>query len=141
MSLTNEEHQTLVQRELSKAHEAYEDIEILKASKRWNGAANRLYYAVFHAVNALFINDGLEAGRHKTSHSLFSMHYVKTGLLPIDYGRLYTNLQRLREKSDYNCFFDVSEKDIEEGITIAADFIQAIEHLIIQRNKYLSNNG
>ena len=24
-----------------------------------------------------------------------------------------TNLQRLREKSDYNCFFDVSEKDIE----------------------------
>jgi hypothetical protein len=52
-----------------------------------------------------------------------------------------TNLQRLREKSDYNCFFDVSEKDIEEGITIAADFIQAIEHLIIQRNKYLSNNG
>lgn len=113
MSLTNEERQTLVQRELSKAHEAYEDIEILKASKRWNGAANRLYYAVFHAVNALFINDGLEAGRHKTSHSLFSLHYVKTGLLPIEYGRLYNNLQRLREKSDYNCFFDVSEKDIE----------------------------
>lgn len=134
MSLTNEERQTLVQRELSKAHEAYEDIEILKASKRWNGAANRLYYAVFHAVNALFINDGLEAGRHKTSHSLFSLHYVKTGKLPLDYGRLYNNLQRLREKSDYNCFFDVSEKDIEEGITIAADFIQAIEHLIIQRN-------
>ena len=114
MSLTSEERQTLVQRELEKAHEAFEDIEILKDSKRWNGAANRLYYAVFHAVNALFINDGLEAGRHKTSHSLFSLHYVKTGLLPLDYGRLYNNLQRLREKSDYNCFFDVSEQDIED---------------------------
>ena len=77
MSLTNEERQILVQRELEKAYEAYEDIEILKARGRWNGAANRLYYSVFHAVNALFINDGLEAGRHKTSHSLFSMHYVK----------------------------------------------------------------
>ena len=98
MSLNNEERQILVQRELQKAHEAYEDIEILKARGRWNGAANRLYYSVFHAVNALFINDGIEAGRHKTSHSLFSMHYIKTGILPIDYGHLYNNLQRLREK-------------------------------------------
>ena len=98
MSLNNEERQILVQRELQKAHEAYEDIEILKARGRWNGAANRLYYSVFHAVNALFINDSIEAGRHKTSHSLFSMHYIKTGILPIDYGHLYNNLQRLREK-------------------------------------------
>lgn len=104
------------------------------ARGRWNGAANRLYYSVFHAVNALFVNDGLEAGRHKTSHSLFSLHYVKTGLLPVDYGRLYNNLLRLREKSDYNCFFDVSEQDIEEGITIAADFIKAIEQLINKKN-------
>ena len=42
MSLTNEERQTLVRRELEKAHEAYEDIEILKARcvrtgySRWN---------------------------------------------------------------------------------------------------------
>ena len=76
----------------------------------------------------------LTNGRHKTSHSLFSMHYIKTGLLPIDYGRLYNNLQRLREKSDYNCFFEVSEQDIDEGITIAANFIQAIELLISKRN-------
>ena len=85
---------------------------------------------MFHAVNALFINDGLEAGRHKSSHSLFSMHYIKTGLLPVNYGRLYNNLQRLREKSDYNCFFDVSQQDIEEGIAIAEEFINAIEQYI-----------
>ena len=48
MSMTNEERQTLVRRELEKAHEAYEDIEILKARGRWNGAANRLYYSVCH---------------------------------------------------------------------------------------------
>ena len=130
MSLTNEERQTLVQLELKKSHEAYEDIEILMSRGRWSGAANRLYYSVFHAVNALFINDGLQSNSHKGSHALFSMHYVKTGLLPIDYGRLYNNLQRLREKSDYNCFFDVSEQDIKEGIVLAADFIQAIEQLI-----------
>lgn len=134
MSLTNEERQILVIRELKKAHEAYEDIEILKASGRWNAAANRLYYSVFHAVNALFVNDGLQAGRHKSSHSLFSMYYIKTGKLPLDYGRLYNNLQRLREKSDYNCFFDVSEQDIVDGISIASGFIEAIEQLINKKN-------
>ena len=39
----------------------------------------------------------------------------------------------IREKSDYNCFFDVSEQDIEEGITIASDFIRAIEQYILNR--------
>jgi len=90
MSLTNEERNTLVQMELRKAHEAYRDIEVLTQAGRWNGAANRLYYSVFHAVNALFINDGLQAGRHKTSHSLFSLHYIKTGVLPVEFGRLLT---------------------------------------------------
>ena len=133
MSLTNEERQLLVQHELKKAHEAYEDIEILRESGRWNWAANRLYYSVFHAVNALFINDGLQAGRHKGSHALFSMHYIKTGLLPIDFGRFYNNLQTLREKSDYNCFYDVSEQDISDCLTIASDFIKAIEQLINEK--------
>ena len=130
MSLSEENRRIIVSREIEKANASFLQAEIMREHKQWDAAANRLYYSVFHAVNALFINDGLEAGRHKTSHSLFSLHYVKTGLLPIDYGRLYNNLQRLREKSDYNCFFDVSEQDIKEGIVLAADFIQAIEQLI-----------
>ena len=44
MSLTNEERQILVQRELEKAHEAYEDIEILKARGRWNGDHGGWFY-------------------------------------------------------------------------------------------------
>ncbi len=36
----------------------------------------------------------------------------------------------LREKSDYNCFFDVSQQDIEEGIAIAEEFINEIEKYI-----------
>lgn len=55
MSLTNEERRTLVALELKKARETYEEIGILTAANRWSGAANRLYYAVFHAVSALLI--------------------------------------------------------------------------------------
>ena len=50
MSLSNEERATLVALELKKARETYEDISILLNANRLNGAANRMYYAVFHAV-------------------------------------------------------------------------------------------
>lgn len=135
MSLKDEERRTLVRLELEKAHETYEEIGILRQANKWNGAANRLYYAVFHAVNALFINDGLEVNRHKTSHALFSLHYVKTGILPADFGRLYNNLQTLREKSDYNCFYNVTEQDVLEGIELAKQFIDAVEAYISEKNK------
>ena len=135
MSLKEEDRRIIVEMEIEKAERIFAEQEALCKAGLWSTLANRLYYSLFHAVNALFINDGLEAVRHKTSHSLFSMHYFKTGILPIDYGHLYNNLQRLREKSDYNCFFDVSEQDIVDGISIAAEFIKAIEQLISERNK------
>ena len=130
MSMTDEERDYLVKLELAKAHETFEEIEILRNASKWNGAANRVYYSAFHAVNALFINDGIQSARHKASHALFSLHYIKTGKLPADYGRLYNNLQTLREKSDYNCFYQVTEQDIADSVEQVKQFIDDIENLI-----------
>ncbi len=130
MSLSDEERNLVVRKELERAHETFEEIEVMRQAAKWNGAANRIYYSVFHAVNALLINDGLQSVRHKGSHALFSQHYIKTGKLPIDFGRFYNNLQTLREKSDYNCFYDVEEQDVIDGMEKAISFIDAIEKLI-----------
>ena len=130
MSLNDEERNAVVRKELERAHETFEEIEIMRQAGKWNGAANRIYYSVFHAVNALFVNDGLQVKRHQGSHALFSQHYVKTGKLPVEYGRFYNNLQTLREKSDYNCFYDVDERDVIEGMEKAGKFIKAIEDFI-----------
>ena len=47
MSLSNEERNVLVALELKKARETYDEIEILVTANRLNGAANRMYDAVF----------------------------------------------------------------------------------------------
>ncbi|MBO4905732.1 MAG: HEPN domain-containing protein [Bacteroidaceae bacterium] len=130
MSLNDIERHTLVQLELDKAHEAFEDIEVLASAGRWSGAANRMYYAVFHAVNALLIHDSHPVNTHRGSHAIFSMYYIKTGVLPAECGRLYNNLQTLREESDYNCVFNATEADIKEGIEPARKLISSIESLI-----------
>jgi uncharacterized protein (UPF0332 family) len=130
MSLTNEDRELIIRKELERAHETFEEIEVMRQAGKWNGAANRIYYSVFHAVNALFIFDGLQTVRHKGSHALFSQQYVKTGKLPSDFGRFYNNLQTLREKSDYNCFYDVDEQDVIAGMDKAHLYIDAIEAYI-----------
>ena len=130
MSLSNEERNTLVSLELKKAHEAYEDIGILIAANRLNGAANRMYYAVFHAVCALLINDGHQVNTHKGSHAMFSQHYIKTGILPREYGLLYNQLQTMREESDYNCAYDVEMEELEQRLEPAKRLIKDIEKIV-----------
>lgn len=130
MSLTNEERATLVALELRKAHETFEEIGILTSANRWSGAANRLYYAVFHAVNALLIHDGLYVNTHHGLHALFHLHYIKTGKMPIDYGRLYSQLQTMREESDYNCVYEVEPEELKKRIEPAKKFIDDIEKAV-----------
>lgn len=130
MSLSNEERATLVALELKKARETFEDISILLNANRLNGAANRMYYAVFHAVCALLINDGHQVNTHKGSHALFSLNYIKTGILPKEYGLLYNQLQTMREESDYNCAYDVGIDELQQRLEPAKSLIDDIEKLI-----------
>ena len=58
MSLNEEERRIIVSLELEKATNTMAQIPELQKLGFWDNIANRLYYAVFHAVNALPIHDG-----------------------------------------------------------------------------------
>lgn len=130
MSLSIEERNIIVSLELKRARETYDDIGCLISANRLNGAANRMYYAVFHAVCALLIHDGHQVSTHKGSHALFSLHYIKTGILPREYGQLYSQLQTMREESDYNCAYDVEIDEIAQRLKPAKRLIEDIERLV-----------
>ena len=130
MSLTDEERSTLVRYEMEKARNTLCEVETLIENNLWNGAANRLYYAVFHAVSALLIHDGHQVSTHQGSHALFGLHYIKSEKLPAEFGRLYSQLQTMREESDYNCIYDVTPEELTEKIDPAKRLITAIETLI-----------
>ena len=57
-----------------------------------------MYYAVFHAVTALLIKNGLHAESHQGVSVLFSKHFVKEGKIDAEYGRLFARLENMREK-------------------------------------------
>ena len=64
MSLNEEGRNTLVQLQLEKAEKNFSQIEQLRQLGYWDNIANRLYYALFHAVSALLINDGHKISAH-----------------------------------------------------------------------------
>ena len=130
MSLNDEERKLLVEFEVEKAHKLIDQFPILENAELWDTLANRVYYAVFHAVTALLIKNGLHAGSHQGVSVLFNKHFVKENLIDEKYGRLLARLENMREKSDYTCLFETTEDEVLPMIPQAKEMVSIIENLI-----------
>lgn len=130
MSLSDEERRIIVGLELEKANRTYDEAMLMVGNEYWEGAANRLYYALFHAVNALLIHDGHQVNTHKGSHALFGMYYIKTGKLPRQYSSIYQKLEAIRDEGDYNWAYSVTPEDIQEKINPAKEMIDTIAAMV-----------
>ena len=131
MGLTVEERRIIVQFEMRKAQSMMSQIEALKNLGYWDNVANCLYCAIFHAVLALLINDGHSVNTYKGAIIMFGQYYVRTGIFDIADGRLYSQLQTMREKGDYNCAYQTSEDEIEP-------LIEPTQILVDKIVKYIS---
>lgn len=130
MSLNDEERQIIVNLEKEKALSTFAETEILRPAGLWNNIASRLYYAAFHAVSALLINDHHQVGSHQGAVIMLHQYYVKTGILSKEDGAFYSQLQTLREKSDYNCTYNATEEDTSPRIEQTKKFIDKILQLV-----------
>ncbi len=90
---------------------------------------NRLYYASFYAVIALFAKNNINSHTHSGAKTQLSLHFVKTGKLDKESGMLYGDLFDLRQKGDYGDFFDFEEQHITSLIPKVEEFLRKIETL------------
>ncbi len=130
MSLELEDRKTLVKLEFEKASSIMSQIQLFHQNKFWDTIANRLYYAVYHAVVALFIHDGVEVGTHKTTINRFGNYYVQTGIFTAQDGKLFSRLKSIREASDYTTTYSISQDALEPRIVEAQDLIARIKHYL-----------
>lgn len=130
MTLNPNDRKSIVEYELDKSILNLNQARANSELGFWDLVANRLYYAVFHAISALLISNGVPVKSHKGAVKMFYLHFVKTGLLSIKDGHTVTFLQAKREEADYNCFTQINEDEISPLIEECADLISKIEHLI-----------
>lgn len=130
MSLNDEDRRTVVSLEMEKANRFLEQAEMVKGLRQWDLAANRYYYACFHAVQALFIHNGLASKRHSGMLSQFGLHFIKTGIIEDRLGGFLTRMEQLREKGDYNCIFSINEDELCTIVKPAHELVEVIAGLI-----------
>ncbi|MBR1667299.1 MAG: HEPN domain-containing protein [Bacteroidaceae bacterium] len=130
MSLDLEDRKTLVNLEFEKASNIISQIQLFHQNKFWDTIANRLYYAVYHAVVALFIHDGIEVGTHKTTINRFGNYYVQTGIFTPQDGKLFSRLKSIREASDYTTTYAISQETLEPRIVEAQDLVVRIRQYL-----------
>jgi len=130
MSLTNEDRNVLQQLHLDKAHACLLDGEQLLGMGSISAAANRFYYAVFHAIHALFVANGIQSKTHNGTIAQFNQHFVKTGIIDPKFGHFVALMENMREKADYDVIYDVSQEDLEALKPVAYELLQIIEQLL-----------
>ncbi len=135
MGLTNDERTSLVGLRLDKAYRFLDEADRMIELELWDMAANRFYYACFHAAQALLVCYGLSAHTHAGTLGVFGMNFVKTGKINKGLGAFFSRMEQLRMKADYNCEYDVVKEDVESMSEPAHSFLSAIQELIKAYNK------
>ena len=126
------ERENYVKYRLEKAEEAFQAAILLAANNQWNAAINRLYYAAFYAVTGLLVQNNIETKSHSGVKTQFFMLFVKPGTIPLEMGKLYSDLFDWRQKGDYGDFFDFSEEDV-------LPLLQPTRNLLDSVRRVLSN--
>ena len=130
MSLNDEERRTMVALEIEKAHRFLNQAQMVLDMQQWDLAANRYYYACFHAVQALFIHNGLASKTHSGMLSQFGLHFIKPGIIEDRLGGFLTRMEQMREKGDYNCLISINEEELNTIIEPARELVKVIEDLV-----------
>ena len=130
MSLDQENRTAIVDYRLEKAESALKDAHFLEDNKRYNLAANRLYYALYYAASALLICKGIPTKTHAGLITQISLHLVKPGILSVEDGKLLKVMFELRQEGDYEDFIEIEKEDIEEYTPKVKALVEKLKHLI-----------
>ena len=113
--------------------------EMLSAAKRdiadddYASVNNRLYYCIFHAMRSLLALESEDYKKHSAVIARFSALYLKTDVLPREYGALITNASLIRNRSDYEDFYICSIADTRKLVSDAALFLETVTAFLAQK--------
>lgn len=131
--LQAEELRALSNVRLEHAEQCLKSAKALLECGDYRGAANRSYYTVFHAMRAVLALDGIDMKHHSGIISEFRRLYIKTGELDTSLSDIIQIQSETRTSSDYDDFFIISNKEVEEQITGAEVFFKEVSSYLSKK--------
>jgi len=121
---------------LASAKERLKEAEILKGAKSFAGSVSRSYYAFLDAATAALITKDLFPKSHTGAIDLFSLHFIKPGLVETKYIKWFKRIKKYREDADYKHRIPFTSEDAEEVYREAEEFVGMVEELFPKLVKY-----
>ena len=131
--MTQEERSEYARNRIETAHKTIDAAKLLAENGFWNSAVNRLYYALFYAVNAMLVVNEIYPQSHSGMRSLFALHFIKTEKMDIKYGKLLAQLYDWRQKGDYDNMFDYDSESVMTLFDPVMEMVIQIEKEIKQK--------
>jgi len=122
--------QVLAAHRLEKSEEALRAAESMLSQDMLTFAMNRVYYALYYAVQGLLAMHSVSFSKHGQVKGYFNREFIKTGKLPKELGRMYNKAFEFRQKYDYVDFACPSREMIVDYIAQAKVFHNHIRDYI-----------
>lgn len=131
--MNNEDAMSLSKYRYEKSVSCLSSAKALKELGDYLGAANRTYYAIFHAIRSVLALDMVEFKRHSGNISYFRQNYVKTGIFDVELSEVLTSASEVRNSSDYDDFYVISKEEVDNQIENAEVFSRDIKEYLKKR--------
>ena len=115
---------------LNKAKRDLEDSKKTLELEMYDNAANRSYYAIFHAARAVFALDDRDFKKHSGVISNFQKDYIKTEIFDKTMSNIIKSAFDIRNETDYEDFYVVPKEDVKRQVEEAEIFVSNIENYI-----------
>lgn len=120
--LSREDKISLSDIRFEKSREMLSDAEKNHKFGMYKTSVNRSYYSVLHASRSLLILKGIDPEHHKGALRMFSLHFIRDGLISEKMGRIFKNLLSVRTDVDYGDMETINDKDAEDALGQAKAF-------------------
>lgn len=120
-----------------KSKECINSARILRDAGDYRGAANRAYYAIYHAIRSILALETVEFKKHSGNISYFRQNYIKTGLFDVELSDILSLAAETRNSSDYNDFFIISKEEVDVQIENAERFCDDVKRYLSDRTVIL----
>lgn len=133
--MDNENSIQLSKYRFEKSKECLNSAKALRDLGDFKGAANRAYYAIYHAIRSILALDMVEFKRHSGNMSYFRQNYIKNGIFDIELSDFLTIASDARNSSDYDDFYIISRDEVNNQIDNAERLCKDVESYLSKRYK------
>jgi hypothetical protein len=115
---------------MEKAKRFLQDTSNLINNKSYESSVNRSYYAVLTASRALLALRGIDPETHEGVKTMLSKEFIRTGLLPKEFGETFRSIQARRIDSDYGDYIEIGYDEASDSLKRARDFVEKAEEIL-----------